>query len=488
MGDKINNFFKKFNDNVQEKMDKILVDKTVFQSLTQQNEQLNQKITSQEDDFNLQYQTFQKEPQNLGKKICTLENEKQELLTSLTNLKHTLAAKDNCKTTENEQDEPNQNFSENSDKIQAMENEFDDELKRLKNENAEKSRNISKLMAERMKTEAEYCSKIERLNSTIQQKDNILSKHQNESDTIIEYKNRITDLLKNLDFEKQENSRITKELHSLTKTCEHRKNALDDLAVETQKEVKAKTDELNLEKKNSEKLQLIIDGLKNEDSNKDQALGLAQKQDWQKAREIDGLSQKVNSLERKIKGLEQQKNYLETVLKKTETEYKDLKESSDKSLEILNKEKNVIEESLKKDLEESMQHNKRLRDELEKLEASKVDKNVENSVMKTEETKKVDSRELKEAKSRAVTAEKKIQQLQRDMSKQLNLERKRSENLSKKLETMQMVNSKESQQHISSNLKKASSVSSKVSINSVISNKEQTEVESLKAEIASLKS
>merc|ERR1712066_727334 len=156
-------------------------------------------------------------------------------LTSLSDLKHTLAAKDNSKTPEKAQNEENSDPVDNSSsKIQAMKNEFDDELKRLKIENSEKSRNISKLMAERMKTEAEYCSKIERLNSAIQQRDTILSKHQENSDTMSECKQRISDLLESLEFEKQENSRITKELHSLTKTCEHRKTALDDLAVETQ--------------------------------------------------------------------------------------------------------------------------------------------------------------------------------------------------------------------------------------------------------------
>lgn len=190
MGDKINSFFKKFNDNVQDKMDKILVDKVAFQTMTQQNEQLNQRITGQEDDFNLQYRTFQSELQNLGKKICSLESEKQVLLKQVTELKHSVAASDN----KNRKNDHETVTSDSSNSLKDSKNEFDDELKRLKHENGEKARNISKLMAERMKTEADYCSKIERLNTAVQQRDKLLAVQQQESDRINSLENRIAQL------------------------------------------------------------------------------------------------------------------------------------------------------------------------------------------------------------------------------------------------------------------------------------------------------
>lgn len=292
----------------------------------------------------------------------------------------------------------------------------------------------------------------------------------------------------------------------MTKTCQHRKTALDDLAIETQKEVKSKNEGMVSLKQNIDKLNGEISGLKNEDSNKEQALGLAQKQGWQKAREIDALSQKVSTLEHNIKGLDQQKKYLESVLQSTECKYKDFKISTENKLSDLKNANYTLEISLGRDLEESMEHNKRLRNEIEQMEKKTFEvhtEKIENGAASLNASnepvlsgsKEFVSRELREARSRAMTAEKKIQQLQRDMSKQLNLERKRSENLSKKLETMQL-NHKDTLHP--EKLKKATgSVSSRVSVSSnrsVVSSKStnnhdsRTEVELLRAEISGLKS
>ena len=88
MSDRINTFFKKVNDTVQ--IDKILVNKIEYQNLINQNTNLTQRISSQEDDFNLQYQTFQAELQNLGKKVCQLEKERETFKSEISNLKNML--------------------------------------------------------------------------------------------------------------------------------------------------------------------------------------------------------------------------------------------------------------------------------------------------------------------------------------------------------------------------------------------------------------
>ena len=100
--------------------------------------------------------------------------------------------------------------------------------------------------------------------------------------------------------------------------------------------------------------------------------------------------------------------------------------------------RNENEEKLKSleiELQESIEHNKKLMHEINEKDA-KIEKLKANRKISNDSDHSPNPKELEEAKNRALTAERKMQLLQRDMAKQLNLEKKRTLQLSKKIDEL----------------------------------------------------
>ena len=223
MTDKFNSFFKKFKE----------PDVDVNEIL-RQNQALNLKINSQEDDFNLQYKTFQSELQNLGQKIAALEEEKKKITDENISLKKSLAGR---KISVSSGNTPSDTELERSEKDDEFSNEYELEIERLKKENLEKSRTVSKLFNEKLKAEAEFCSKYERLKSQIKGKSEAEDKIKSLENDVRELKQDIRDGQGLVESLKESIVSKDEEKAYLEKICEQRKKALDDLAVTSQKEI-----------------------------------------------------------------------------------------------------------------------------------------------------------------------------------------------------------------------------------------------------------
>lgn len=375
---------------------KIQVNETYFNNLLSQNEQLNNKIQSQEDDFNLQYSTFQNELKSLGDKICILENERKTYFDQNTELKHLLASqkeesKNKAKKEKKDRDKDSKNSEntetangdsrassdteseteeedENSEATKATKivNEFDNEIKSLRKQNTEKQTIINKLMAESMKSESENFNKIERLVSELQQKDQLIQNLQNCSQELTNTKNLNQKLQEELDTSNELLSKLKIENHHLIELADERKESLDKMAIDHQKLIQSKNSEIEAKISDIKKLNQKLDQATQDILELNKNISTSQKQDWHKSREIDSLVEKIATKDKEIKGLYEQRNILESDLDKVE---KDLEKNIAENKSFIESIRSNLEsklKSLENQLNESLEHNKRLANDLKK--------------------------------------------------------------------------------------------------------------------------
>jgi len=440
---------------------KIYVNEIYFNNLITQNEQLSNKINSQEDDFNLQYQTFQQELSHLGERICVLEAERKELFSENTSLKHLLASKKegekNKKEANDDSKENDESVEEDNDNDEAIKNEFDNEIKRLRSHNTEQQRIISKLMKDKMVSESENFSKIERLTNLNEQKEKIINQHQDLTEELFKCREEFKKVNQDRDELSIEIGQIKMKNHELEELSSERKETLNSLAIDAQKQLQGKNDEINEQVKEIEKLKKEISTIKSEVLDLNKTISLSQKQDYHKSREIDRITEKSQSKDKEIKGLYEQKEILENDLRNEQKKFEESEKSNKEFIESIRFNLEGKLSSLENQLNESLEHNKRITldiakrdDMIQELKETTIPINVSSvsssqsqhtnpKVLVTTSTSQNNSealrknKELKEAIQRALTAEKKMVILKKDLSKQLSMEKRRCKTLSDKL-------------------------------------------------------
>jgi len=314
-------------------------------------------------------------------------------------------------------------------------NEYEIEIERLKKENLEKSKTVSKLFNEKLKAEAEFCSKYERLKSQIKGKSEAEDKIKSLEHEVRELKQDIRDEQGLVESLKESIVSKDDDKAYLEKICEQRKKALDDLAVTSQKEIESKNCLIGQLENQVTRLEDSQSIFKKEQKHQSEIISNAQKQDWQKSREIDSFIEKIKNLQSEILSLNQQKEILEQNLNHAEQNKEQMNSQSKLNIESIRHENDEKIKSLEIELKESIEHNKNLMIEINEKNV-KIEKLKSDRKISTDSNDAPNPKELEEAKNRALTAERKMQLLQRDMAKQLNLEKKRTLQLSKKIDEL----------------------------------------------------